>query len=79
MTFSLPPDLESFVLGQMATGQYETEEDLFRSAFHALAERDEDLAAVNEAIDEWRAGDLGSPVDEVVDAIRRKHGLQANS
>jgi hypothetical protein len=37
---------------------------------------DEDLAAVREAVAEWRAGDRGLPVDAAVDQVRRNNGAQ---
>lgn len=75
MTFPFPPDLLDFVRDQMASGKYASEEELLRDAFQALAEEEEDLTAVREAVVEWQAGDPGVPLDEAVETIRRKHGI----
>jgi Arc/MetJ-type ribon-helix-helix transcriptional regulator len=58
------------VAARLATGSYSTEDELLRDALRALDEEDEDLAAVNEAIAEWRAGDTGTPLDKAFDEIR---------
>jgi Arc/MetJ-type ribon-helix-helix transcriptional regulator len=55
----------------MAAGGYATEDDVLRDALRALAEEEEDLAAVREAIVEYRAGDLGLPLAEAFDLVRR--------
>lgn len=75
MTFPFPPDLLEFVRNQMASGKYASEEDLLRDAFQALAEEEEDLSAVGEAVAEWQAGDPGVSLDEAVETIRSKHGI----
>ena len=75
MTFPFPADLQDFVRERMATGRYGSEEDLLRDAFQALAEEEEDLGAVREALAEWRAGDDGVSLDDAVEGIRRKHGI----
>ena len=66
MPYTIPPDVETLVAHQMATGRYQTEDDVLRSALEALTQQDEDLAAVQAAIDEWRQGDPGLPLDEVM-------------
>ena len=71
MTYAFPPDVEELVAGRMAAGGYATEDDVLRDALRALAEEEEDLAAVREAIAEYRAGDPGLPLDEAFDLVRR--------
>jgi Arc/MetJ-type ribon-helix-helix transcriptional regulator len=71
--------LQQFVRDRMASGKYASEEELLRDAFLALAEEEEDLAAVREAVAQWRAGDPGVPLDDAVDTIRRKHGISPNA
>lgn len=77
MQYAFPPDLQKLVEAQLATGIYSSEDDLLREALRALTEEDEDLAAVREAIAEWRAGDPGMPLNEAFDEIRRNvHGSE---
>ena len=71
MTYAFPPDVEELVAGRMAAGGYATEDDVLRDALRALAEKEENLAAVREAIAEYRAGDPGLPLDEAFDLVRR--------
>lgn len=70
MPHTIPPDVESLVAHQMSTGHYQTEDDVLRAALEALTQQDEDLAAVQAAVDEWQQGDLGVPLDEAVRLIR---------
>jgi Arc/MetJ-type ribon-helix-helix transcriptional regulator len=73
MPYAFPPDLSALVEEHMASGKYVSEDDLLRSALLALADEEADLAAVREAIDGWRGGDPGIPLDAAVEAIRAKH------
>ncbi|MFO7906787.1 MAG: ribbon-helix-helix domain-containing protein [Planctomycetota bacterium] len=75
MSYQFPPDIEELVRERMATGHYGSEDEVLRDALRALSEEAEDLAAVKQAIDDWRAGDEGVPVDKAFDALRKKHGL----
>lgn len=79
MTFPFPPDLWEFIRDQMASGKYASEEELLREALQALAEKEEDLAAVREAVAQWQGGDPGVPLDEAVEAIRCKHGIRSDA
>ena len=71
MLYPFPPDLKELIAARLATGNYSTEDELLRDALRALDEEDEDLAAVNDAIAEWRAGDRGTPLAEAFDEVRR--------
>jgi putative addiction module CopG family antidote len=75
MPYPFPPDLQTLVVEQMASGKYASEDELLRSALRALAEEEQDLDAVRESLAEWRAGDPGAPVQEAFDSIRGRHGL----
>ncbi len=75
MGYPFPPDIQQAVGARMASGQYPSEDDLLREALRALEEQDEDLAAVNEAVAEWRAGDGGVPLDDAFTSLRKKHRL----
>ena len=71
MSYQFPPDVEQLVAGCMSTGAYSTEDDVLRDALRALAEEEEDLVAVREAVAEYRAGDTGLPLDEAFALVRR--------
>jgi putative addiction module CopG family antidote len=73
MQYPFPADLQQIVGQRMASGRYSSEDELLRDALRALAEEDDDIAAVTEALADWRAGDPGVPLDEAFAAIRDTH------
>jgi Arc/MetJ-type ribon-helix-helix transcriptional regulator len=75
MAYQFPPDIQELIHERMASGQYSSEDELLREALCSLREEAEDVAAVQQAIDDWRGGDEGVPVDEAFDALRKKHGI----
>lgn len=75
MSYGLPPDVEQMVKDQIASGQYDSEDDVLRDALRSLTEEQEHLAAVEQAIVELKAGDEGIPVREAFEALREKHKL----
>jgi len=74
MSYAFPADLKDLVGEQIESGQYGSEDEVLRDALRALAEEQEDLAAVSEGIAEWRAGDSGVALDDALAAIRTRHG-----
>ncbi|MBI1313583.1 hypothetical protein GC176_20010 [bacterium] len=77
MTYQFPTDIDQQVKDRLSTGRYHSEDDVLRAALTALGEADADLAAIEAAIDEWKSGDEGLPVDEAFAEIRR--GQQQSS
>lgn len=71
MIYAFPPDLKKLIDAQLASGRYSDEDELLRDALRALSEEDEDLAAVRDAIAQWRAGDEGIPLTEAFNEIRK--------
>ena len=78
MTYQFPPNIERLVKEQMASGEYESEDDVLADALRALSARNADLAAVNDAIRDMEDGDTGRPLKEVADEIRARHGWSTN-
>ena len=70
MPYQFPPDLQQMISARMAGGIYRSEDDVLRSALEALAERDDDLAAIQAAVEEWRAGDEGTPLSDAFEIVR---------
>jgi putative addiction module CopG family antidote len=70
VTYAFPPDLGKLVEAYLASGRYATEDEVLRDALRALAEEDEDLVAVREAVAEWRGGDPGTPLAEAFEQVR---------
>ena len=75
MIYQFPPDLEDEINERMASGQYASQDDLFRDALRALRLQDADVTAVKQAIADMEAGDLGIPFDEFVEEFRQKHNV----
>jgi Arc/MetJ-type ribon-helix-helix transcriptional regulator len=73
MPYELSPDVQQLVRERMASGHYSSEEALLKEALLALAEQEEDLIAVQQALAEWEGGDAGIPLNEAFDLIRSRH------
>ncbi len=75
MSYPFPHELQTLVGEQMASGKYASEDELLLSAVRALAEEEQDLDALRESLDEWRAGDPGVLLEDAFDSIRGRHGI----
>ncbi|QDU39704.1 hypothetical protein Mal4_40500 [Maioricimonas rarisocia] len=71
MSYPIPPDVQLSIDAQLASGRYSTPEEVLRAALRALEEEEEDRVAVQAAVDEWRAGDEGTPLKDAFDKLRR--------
>jgi len=74
MSYQLPADLEQLVSEQIRLGSYQSPEDVLRDALRALAERNQDLAAIQSGIDDMEAGRVKS-LSEVDSVIRKSLGF----
>lgn len=79
MQYMFPDGIGAKIRELMASGRYESEDDLLRDAFDALAGLDvdeqENVRAVQEAIDEMNSGQTGIPADEFFRDLLNRHGL----
>ena len=75
MIYQFPPDLEDEINERMASGQYASQDDLFRAALRALRLQDADVTAVKQAIVDMEDGDRGIPFDQFVDEFRTKNDV----
>ena len=71
--YQLPADVQEIVKQRLATGKYASEDEVLRDALRALADEDEDVAAVQEAIAGWQAGEMGVPLDLAFDHVREQY------
>ena len=78
MAYEFPPDVAQLFRERMASGRYATEDELLKEALLALADQEEDLLAVREALAELEAGDAGVPLDEAFASLRRRHRVSPN-
>ncbi|MGD9648004.1 MAG: hypothetical protein AB7U73_19990 [Pirellulales bacterium] len=74
MTLQVSADVEQLIRVQMAAGHYQTEDDLLRDALLALADRSDDVAAIQEGLDDLWAGRV-HPLDEVDAEIQQRFGF----
>lgn len=70
MPFVVPHDVAELVAKHIASGRYDSGDDVLRSAMQALAEIDEDLLAIQDAVREWQDGDEGVSLGEAFQQIR---------
>lgn len=73
MAYAFPPEVRQLVESAMATGRYPTEDDLLRDALDSLSAESAELQAIEAAINEWRHGDEGVPLDDAFETIRQRH------
>jgi putative addiction module CopG family antidote len=78
MHYPFPPDLQQFVNERLASGQYANADDLLRAAFGVLLEEEQEFQAVREAVDRFRQGERGTPLDEAINRVRRQVELTSN-
>lgn len=71
MQYPIPPDVQDLIAAQLATGRYQNEDEVLREALRALQEASDDAAAVQDAIDAWKVGDDGLPLDQAFDLVRK--------
>jgi Arc/MetJ-type ribon-helix-helix transcriptional regulator len=75
MAAQLPLDVQQMVNSQLATGLYSSPEDVLRDAMRLLAEHRETLDDLQASAEDVEAG-LLTPLDDALNAIRRRHGWQ---
>ena len=78
MSYQLPPDLDHRVKSFVATGCYQSEDEVLRDAFDALDERQSHIAAIQKGIDDEAAGRV-RPADEVLDLIEKSRQTSGGS
>ncbi len=70
MPYPFPRDVRLLVDLQLASGAYQSEDQLLREALRSLSAQGDDLAALEEAISELES-DSGQPLAEAFAEVRR--------
>jgi Arc/MetJ-type ribon-helix-helix transcriptional regulator len=63
----------------MASGKYSSEDELLKDALEALQVEDQELRAIEEALDDLASGDEGIPLDEAFSSLRAKYDIPADA
>lgn len=75
MPETLPQDLQAFLECEMASGRYQSREDVLIAGLRLLQrERQEALEGIREGLAEMERGE-GISLDQAFDEIRRRHGV----
>jgi putative addiction module CopG family antidote len=74
MAYQFPPDLDEEIKGRMASGQYASEDEVLREALRALRWRDQEVAAIQEGIEDMEAGRT-KPLREFDREFRKRHNI----
>jgi putative addiction module CopG family antidote len=74
VAYQFPPDLEDEIKQRMNTGRYESEDEVLREALRALKCRDDELAAIQEGIDDMEAGRV-APLREFDREFRERKNI----
>ena len=60
MQYQFPDDVDALIRQQIATGHYSSEDEVIREALRALCHQDQEIAAIQEGIDDMQAGRVRS-------------------
>jgi Arc/MetJ-type ribon-helix-helix transcriptional regulator len=77
MSYQFPPDVKQRVDSQLATGHYETEDEVLRAAMTALERERDELDAIAVGIDDMNAGRV-RPFAEIDLEFRARHNIARN-
>jgi hypothetical protein len=76
MLLNVSSAVEKLIRDKMATGRYASEEELLIEAIQSLDDANEDLRAIEEALEGFKRGERGVPLDEAFRRLREKHRIQ---
>ncbi len=79
MAYKLPPDVEELVKRRLDSGDYKSEDEVLRDALEALRLEDEEVRAIEEALDDVDNGDQGVSLDEAFSSLRTKFNIPADA
>ena len=74
MNYQLPPDVDEQIKRGMASGRYSSEEDMIRQAFDALKWREDEVAAIQQGIEDMEAGRV-KPLRDFDREFRGRHNI----
>ncbi|QDT67005.1 hypothetical protein [Calycomorphotria hydatis] len=75
--YNFPPAVDELVRKQIATGAYQSEDDVLLAAMQSLDAAESDWQAVKVALDSLDASEQGLSLQEAFDAVRRRQAIAA--
>jgi putative addiction module CopG family antidote len=74
MAYQIPVDVEEQIQEQLATGGYSSQDDVLREALRALRWRNQEVAAIQEGIEDMEAGRV-KPLREFDRDFRQRNNI----
>ena len=75
MVHRFPPEVDEIVRRQMATGHFESEDQLLLCALRSLESEQEEWLAIKEGLDTLDRGEEGISLNEAFEAVRAKYDI----
>ena len=79
MNYDFPPEVDQLIRQQMATGQYDSEDQLLVDALNSLQSEREELSAIQASIESLDRGEPGYPLQEAFDILRQQHNIPSDA
>lgn len=73
--YKFPPSVSELIEKQLATGRYQSEDEVLEAALQRLDDELDDWPAVKEALEALDAGDKGFSLDEAFQEVRDRHSM----
>jgi Arc/MetJ-type ribon-helix-helix transcriptional regulator len=71
MPYSFPAEIKQLIDQNMATGMYESEDDVLQAALHALSDYHATISNIRQGMIDYEQG-LGEPLHEAMADIKRQ-------
>ncbi len=75
--YKFPASVSELIEKQLASGRYQSEDEVLEAALLRLDDESDDWPAVKEAIEALDAGDNGVSLDDAFQEVRRRHSLSS--
>jgi len=73
MTYLFPPEIKQLIDQNLATGLYQSEEEVLQAALHVLSDYHATIADVRQGMSDYEQG-LGEPLSKAMADIRQELG-----
>jgi Arc/MetJ-type ribon-helix-helix transcriptional regulator len=73
MSYAFPPEIKHLIDQNMATGMYDSEEDVLQAALHVLSDYNATIADIRQGMSDHEQGH-GEPLSQAMEDIRQQLG-----